>query len=111
MAADQYAVSSAALTVTKTSAVVEDPFNGTTNPKATPGAFVEYAVAISNTGASPATGLQINDPSVTAYTAEPAALDARHESMNGSARHGRRRTGTITATVAVDGSGSTGGGS
>lgn len=61
-AADQYAVSSAALTVTKTSAVVNDPFNGATNPKAIPGAHVEYAIAILNTGAASATGLQIADP-------------------------------------------------
>src|SRR5690606_5010178 len=38
VAADQYAIESAALTVAKTSAVVEDPHNGTTNPKAIPGA-------------------------------------------------------------------------
>lgn len=62
VAADQYAISSAALTVTKTSAVVQDPFNGTTDPKAIPGAFVEYSVVIANTGAQAATGIQINDP-------------------------------------------------
>lgn len=62
LAADQYAIASAALTVQKTSSVVDDPFNGTTNPKAIPGAHVEYAVTISNTGAAPATGLQITDP-------------------------------------------------
>ena len=62
VSADQYAVSSAALSVQKTSAVVDDPFNGTTNPKGIPGAHVEYAIAISNTGAAAATGLQINDP-------------------------------------------------
>lgn len=62
VAADQYAVSSAALSVRKTSAVVDDPFNGATNPKAIPGAHVEYAIAISNSGAAAATGLQISDP-------------------------------------------------
>ena len=39
-AADQYAIQSAALTVTKTAAVISDPFNLTSNPKAIPGAVV-----------------------------------------------------------------------
>ncbi|MGH8186733.1 MAG: hypothetical protein ACREUC_09235, partial [Steroidobacteraceae bacterium] len=37
-AAVQYAIVSAALTVTKTAAVVSDPFNGASDPKAIPGA-------------------------------------------------------------------------
>ena len=36
----------AALTATKTSRVISDPFNGTTNPKMIPGAVVEYCVAV-----------------------------------------------------------------
>lgn len=59
---DQYAVQSAALNVAKTSSVVSDPFNGTTNPKAIPGAFVEYSITITNSGLVAAAGLSINDP-------------------------------------------------
>lgn len=59
---DQYAVQSAALSVLKASTVISDTFNGTTNPKAIPGATVEYAVTVTNTGAVPATGLSIADP-------------------------------------------------
>ena len=59
---DQYAVQSAALTVTKTSTVVSDPLNGTSNPKAIPLAVVEYAVTVANSGAVAATGVQIDDP-------------------------------------------------
>lgn len=59
---DQYAVQSASLSVAKTSSVVSDPFNNTTNPKAIPGAVVQYAVTITNTGGSPATGVQVADP-------------------------------------------------
>ncbi len=62
VAADQYAIASAALSVRKTSVVVEDPVNGTTDPKAIPGAYVEYEVQISNTGTASATGIQITDP-------------------------------------------------
>ena len=61
-ASDQYAVASAALSVQKTSSVVSDPFNNTTNPKAIPGAIVQYSIAVTNTGASGATGVSINDP-------------------------------------------------
>ncbi len=59
---DQYAVQSAALTVQKTSTVISDPFNATTNPKAIPGATVEYGVTVTNTGAAAATGLVFADP-------------------------------------------------
>ena len=38
------------LTVSKVSSIIADPINGTTNPKAIPGATVEYLVTVSNTG-------------------------------------------------------------
>lgn len=40
------------LSVTKTSAVFSDPVNSTTNPKAIPGALIEYSIYVSNTGIS-----------------------------------------------------------
>lgn len=58
---DQYSVQSAALTITKTSALISDPFNGTTNPKAIPGAVVEYLVSIANTGTVSAASVQLSD--------------------------------------------------
>jgi uncharacterized repeat protein (TIGR01451 family) len=58
---DQYAVQSATLSVLKSSAVVSDPFNGTTNAKAIPGAVVEYTIVVSNTGAAAATNVSISD--------------------------------------------------
>jgi uncharacterized repeat protein (TIGR01451 family) len=58
---DQYLVQSAALAISKTSAVVSDPFNGTTQPKAIPGAVIEYVVTISNTGAATAGGISVSD--------------------------------------------------
>jgi len=42
------------LSVTKLSSVFSDPVNGTTNPKAIPGAFIEYAIQVSNPGISDA---------------------------------------------------------
>lgn len=61
VAADGYIVASAALTVTKSSTVISDPFNGTTNPKALPGATVEYDVTIQNTGTTDANQVRIED--------------------------------------------------
>ena len=68
---DQYAVQSAALTVAKTSVVVSDPLNGvSSNAKAIPGAVVEYAVTVTNSGSAAATGVQVDDPipTNTAFT-------------------------------------------
>lgn len=38
------------LNVTKVSSIISDPVNGATNPKAIPGAAVEYLITVSNTG-------------------------------------------------------------
>lgn len=56
-----YVVSSATLAVAKTSTVISDPFNNTTNPKAIPGAVMEYAIELTNSGGADATGVVITD--------------------------------------------------
>jgi uncharacterized repeat protein (TIGR01451 family) len=57
-----YTVSAAELTVIKTNRVIEDPVTGTDNPKAIPGAVVEYCVAVSNAaGGAPATNVVVTD--------------------------------------------------
>ena len=40
----------ATLTLVKTSSVLSDPINGSTNPKMIPGAIVQYSILVSNTG-------------------------------------------------------------
>ncbi|OYW16331.1 MAG: hypothetical protein B7Z39_01695 [Novosphingobium sp. 12-64-8] len=40
----------ATLTLVKTSSVLSDPVNGTSNPLAIPGAIVRYSIAVTNTG-------------------------------------------------------------
>ncbi len=60
-AADQYAVRSAALTVTKAATVISDPF-GSASPRAVPGAVVEYAITVANSGLTAATGVAVSDP-------------------------------------------------
>ena len=58
---DAFLVQSAVLTITKASAVISDPFNGTTNPLAVPGAIVEYTITVTNTGTAQATSVSISD--------------------------------------------------
>ncbi len=66
-----YVVSTAALSVQKTSSVFSDPFNNTTNPKAIPGAVMEYAIALTNTGGANASVVSITDavPANTTFLA------------------------------------------
>lgn len=58
----RYTVAGALVTVAKTSRIVSDPVNGATNPKAIPGATVEYCITVSNaTGAALATNVNVVD--------------------------------------------------
>lgn len=62
-AEDDYTVLGAAVTATKTSRVISDPINGTTNPKMIPGATVEYCIAVANAaGSANATNVVVTDP-------------------------------------------------
>lgn len=56
-----FEVASATIGVTKGFSVVSDPINGTTSPKAIPGAVVRYSVAIANTGGASAVLSNISD--------------------------------------------------
>lgn len=58
---DAYTVASATLSVKKAVAVLCDPMNGNTNPMNIPGAAVQYAITITNTGNGAATLAQISD--------------------------------------------------
>ncbi len=52
---------SANITVLKSSEVISDPVNGTTNPKRIPGAVVEYTIRVTNTAGAQATNVTITD--------------------------------------------------
>ncbi|MDY7099271.1 MAG: hypothetical protein SXU28_14140 [Pseudomonadota bacterium] len=55
-------VAGADVTVIKSSVVVSDPVNGTTNPKAIPGAVIRYCIAVTNAaGAADATNIVVVD--------------------------------------------------
>lgn len=55
---DDFVITAASITVSKASAVFSDPVNGTTNPKAIPGAIIEYTITVAN-GASSSTASNI----------------------------------------------------
>jgi uncharacterized repeat protein (TIGR01451 family) len=62
-AENDYTVLAAALTAVKTSKIISDPINGSTNPKMIPGATVEYCIAVSNgAGSATATSVALSDP-------------------------------------------------
>lgn len=57
-----FSVAGAVVSVVKSSRIVSDPVNGTTNPKAIPGAVIEYCIAVTNSaGAAIATAVAVND--------------------------------------------------
>jgi uncharacterized repeat protein (TIGR01451 family) len=59
VAQDGYEILSAALVITKTAAVISDPFG---SGKAVPGAIVEYTITVDNSlGLAPATSVSISD--------------------------------------------------
>jgi uncharacterized repeat protein (TIGR01451 family) len=61
-ATDTYEVSAADISVSKSSTILWDPVNGSTKPKAIPGAIVEYCIAVANaSGGADATGVAISD--------------------------------------------------
>jgi uncharacterized repeat protein (TIGR01451 family) len=57
----RFSALSAALSITKSAEVVWDPFNLSANPKAVPGARVEYTVRVENTGSTAASNVVIRD--------------------------------------------------
>jgi hypothetical protein len=70
-----FVVAASSLTVTKTHAVYSDPINNTTNPKAIPGAVIEYTVGIVNAGGSAiAQSVTVSDDLTALVTGAPAQM-------------------------------------
>jgi uncharacterized repeat protein (TIGR01451 family) len=75
-----FRIASATLAAAKTSQVVYDPVNNTTNPKAIPGARVQYTITVDNTGGTAASNVVITDPitlipDVTFYSGSASAIN------------------------------------
>ena len=60
-ASDRSAFRISGITVTKTTTIYSDPFNGTTTPRSIPGSVITYLVTINNPGTSNATNVSIAD--------------------------------------------------
>jgi len=74
-AADDYSVLAAAVNVLKTSRIVSDPVSGTNDPKAIPGAVIEYCIAVSNAaGGATATNITVTDPLPANTTFEAGSI-------------------------------------
>jgi uncharacterized repeat protein (TIGR01451 family) len=109
--------STATLTVVKTSTIVSDPINGTTNPKAIPGAVVRYTVTITNTGTAavdastvvvtdplpPRVSLSVAAPTVVFTDGTPASGLFFNSSVN--VTYSNRATGVAPFTYVPVGSG------
>lgn len=66
-----FAIQRATITVAKTSLILSDPVNGTTNPKMIPGATLSYCILVSNAGPATATTIIATDtlPTQTSFVA------------------------------------------
>lgn len=64
----------ATLSFAKTSSVVSDPSNGTTDPKFIPGALVRYCLLVSNAGSAAATTVNMTDPLPSTTTFVPGSI-------------------------------------
>ncbi len=62
------------LSVTKLSSVVSDPANGTTDPKAIPGAVINYCILINNSGSATAENISAVDNLPANITYNPGSL-------------------------------------
>lgn len=94
-AVNDYTVLAAALTAVKSSKVISDPQNGTTDPKAIPGAVIQYCIAITNAvGSATATNVVVSDPVPTGLTFQPNTI---------------RLNGTVNGSGVCQGDGTAGG--
>jgi hypothetical protein len=91
-ARDDYSVYTATLSVLKTSTIISDPTNGTTNPKFIPGAVIQYCIAVTNAaGSADASSVAVNDPLPSTITYDST--------------YGIKLNGTVSSgTCATDGS-------
>lgn len=85
------------LSVVKTSQVISDPYNNTTNPKRIPGAIVEYTITISNVSDSAATGVKITDVLQAAVNGEVEFVTGTIVNASGTSFNYDTGSNTLTA--------------
>ncbi|WP_293884295.1 hypothetical protein [Sphingomonas sp.] len=109
-AKNDYTVSAAALSVTKTATIVSDPLNGTTNPKMIPGAVVSYCILVSNAaGGADASGVAISDPlpSQTTYDGTGIFINSTAGTCSGGTNSGTIAGTTVSGTISTVPAGTT----
>ena len=105
---DTYTVSAAVLTVTKAVTTLWDPVNGGTNPKAIPGAYVQYVITVANAGPASASlttladtlATTLLDPNLILSTATFPVPTANTDAASGADGNGIR-VNVIGSTRAV----------
>jgi uncharacterized repeat protein (TIGR01451 family) len=105
---NQYAIRSAALTVTKNVAVISDEF-GSPNPKAIPNSVVEYTITVTNNSTTtPANAVTVTDniPANTTYVGNTITLNAAPVA-DGTAFQGGPPARVVVAAGAVAQNGGT----
>lgn len=98
--ADLY-LTSTRLSVAKTSVIISDPISGTTNPKAIPGAVLQYCILMTNNGRTAAPNATVPQTGITATDRLPTG----ESFIAGSAFSGTTcATAASTAGISVTGS-------
>jgi uncharacterized repeat protein (TIGR01451 family) len=103
---DDYTILAANLSATKTSRVISDPLNLTTNPKMIPGAVVEYCISVTNAaGSASASNVAISDTLPAQTTYEPTFGVLVNGTVTGStcnadgAIAGAHASGVVSGTI------------
>lgn len=94
----EFIVSASDIALVKSVAILSDPINGTTNPKAIPGALVEYTLTITNSGLIAATDVVLSDAVPAVFKFDDAYVETY--TLDGTDI-------ASTVTTAVDGAGIT----
>ena len=74
-----YIIVTPVLDVTKTSCVLSDPVNNTTNPKRIPGAIVRYMFDVNNTGTGDVTNITLSDDVVSQLIVDGSKASAKKD--------------------------------
>ncbi|MFM5950208.1 MAG: proprotein convertase P-domain-containing protein [Novosphingobium sp.] len=84
----------AVLSVSKSSTVISDPVNGTSFPKAIPGALVEYCILVANTGPAALTNLSASDSLPANFTYSASTLQTANSCTGSPTAEDDNSTGT-----------------
>ncbi len=106
-AKDDFTVLAASLSVVKSSRLISDPVNGSTDPKAIPGAVIEYCIAVANaSGSATATSVALSDPLPSTVTYDSGfgilingTVDGSGDCQADGSAGGSYGSGTVSGTL------------